>query len=76
MRRPFKNASDSCRAYAPGYSLITINSLESLRIVESFVGRQVLANETIVIDARKLSASESLEWSWINGYPTVPMSKC
>lgn len=73
VRKPFEEASHWCKEYDSGSSLIIINSIESQRTVESFIGRHVLANETIILDAQKLSPSKSLEWSWVNGHPTIPI---
>lgn len=69
VRKPYKTASHWCKEYVPGFSLIIIKSIDCRRTTENFIRKHVLANETIIMDARMLSASESSKWSWANGQP-------
>lgn len=70
-RRSFAEASQWCKTSVPGSSLILVKNVDSQGIVEDYTRRQLLANETILMDARMLSASES-EWSLVNGDPYFP----
>lgn len=72
VRTPFKEASRLCKVHVPGSSLIVIESKESQRNVQVFIKREQLENETIIIDAHRLSASENPNWSWVNGHPYSP----
>lgn len=75
MRMSFENASDWCKTEIPGSSLIVIKSQEDQGNVTRFIYEQALESETIITDARKLSASESRKWSWVNGHRNIPTGK-
>lgn len=67
VRKSFEEANRYGNSAVPGSSLIVINSLESQRNVQSFIGRRGLENETIILDARKRLAGNTMEWSRVNG---------
>lgn len=63
----FRDASNLCKARVPGSNLVVINNAEDQRIVESFIGRHSLDNESIITDAQRAP-----DWSWVNGHRLIP----
>lgn len=72
VRWDFEDASVWCKANLPGSSLVVIKSAEDQHVVERFVGNQAIEAESIITNARKLSESESRNWSWVNGQRIIP----
>lgn len=76
LRKPLENASRWCNSVITGSFLIIIDSVETQRAVEQFIGKQVLQNETVILDARKLSPRVNPKSvSYANGHSSVTKGK-
>lgn len=73
VHKYFEATSRWCNSDVPGSSLIIIERPESQAIVESFIAIPELANETIIIDALKLSARNNPS---LNGQPKLSTGMC